>query len=206
MNHKLGCVVVQGEINPIYLPQIRKGWEGFVIIFSTWEGVDTKHFIPDDIVLLNDYPEDRGVSNLGCQKLSTQRGMELAKELGWKRAIKWRSDQWPINGKELVKNFTPNGMNIYSWINDNGGYICDYFMEGEVDSIIELFDVPINGEFPERHLTRSFFGKGLNVGAKTIVKSVRGQSDIVSGKWDLNLSSYVDNPVYGDEIPNEWDL
>lgn len=200
----IGCIVVQGVSNKEYIEEIKRGWEGFQLIFSTWEDTDKSLYNDDDIVIYNTYPNDRGVSNLGCQKVSTQSGLMRAKELGWERAVKWRSDQWPTNGKELYKEFRSGGINLYSWMNHNGGYINDYFMEGPIDSLIDLYEVEANGEFPEKNLTKRFYERELNVGAECIVKRVSGKTDIYSGKWDLWLGGYVTSVVYGDEVPKVW--
>ena len=200
----IGCIVVQGVSKKEYIEEIKRGWEGFQIIFSTWEDTDTSLYEPDDIVLYNSYPADRGISNLACQSLSTRNGFQKAKELGWERAIKWRSDQWPKNGKQFYKLFADEGINLYAWIAHNGGYICDYFMEGSIESVMELFDVPPQGSFPEKNLTQSFFEKGLNRNARCILNGVVGKSDVYSGKWDLWFEPFVNADVYTDSIPSTW--
>jgi hypothetical protein len=203
-NPYIGCIVVQGQSKAEYIKEIKRGWEGFQIIFSTWEDTDKSLYEPTDIVIYNPYPEDRGIRNLGCQKTSTQSGFLLARELGWERALKWRSDQWPISGLALYYLFTEPGLNLYSWVRDSGGYICDYFMEGPIQTIIDLFEVSPQCQFPEKNLTQSFFEKGLNLTASCIVHRVVGDSNIYSGKWESWFDIYYETGVHTYIIPTEW--
>jgi hypothetical protein len=203
-NPYIGCIVVQGQSKEEYITEIKRGWAGFQIIFSTWDDTDKSLYEPTDIVIYNPYPEDRGVANLGYQKLSTQKGFLKARELGWERAVKWRSDQWPKNGKEFYKLFDTTALNVYAWMNHNGGYICDYFVEGDIQSVIDLYEVPAHCQFPEKNLTQSLFEKGLNPNARCIVKGVNGECDMYSGKWEKWFGDFSDSDLYTADIPTEW--
>ena len=200
----IGCIVVQGVSKKEYIEEIKRGWVGFQIIFSTWDDTDTSLYSPDDIVIYNPYPADRGVANLGYQKVSTRNGFLKARELGWERALKWRSDQWPKNGKEFYKLFNGEGLNLYAWMAHNGGYMNDYFMEGPIQSVIDLFDVPSECSFPEKNLTQSLFEKGLNSNARCVVRGVKGESDIHSGKWERWFGDFSESDLYTEQIPAEW--
>jgi hypothetical protein len=203
-NPYIGCIVVQGQSNEAYIKEIKRGWAGFQIIFSTWEDTDTSLYEPNDIVIYNPYPKDRGVANLGYQKLSTQKGFLKARELGWDRAVKWRSDQWPKNGAEFYKLFDTTALNVYAWMNHSGGYICDYFVEGDIQSVIDLYEVPAHCQFPEKNLTQSLFEKGLNPNARCIVKGVKEECDMYSGKWEKWFGDFSDSDLYTADIPKEW--
>ena len=200
----IGCIVVQGQSKKEYIEEIKRGWVGFQIIFSTWDDTDTSLYEPTDIVLYNPYPDDRGTANLGYQKVSTRNGFLRARELGWERAVKWRSDQWPKNGVEFHKLFTDGALNLYAWMAHNGGYMNDYFMEGDIQSVIDLFDVPSECSFPEKNLTQSLFAKGLNPNARCIVKGVKGERDVYSGKWERWFGDFSESDLYTEEIPAEW--
>lgn len=206
MGKPIGCIVVQGESKGEYIQSIKKGWEGFQIIFSTWEGTDTKLYNENDIVIYTPYPKERGVSNLGYQKVSTRNGFLKARELGWDRAVKWRSDQWPKNGKELYKLFSGEGLNLYAWMVHDVQYMNDYFMEGPIQSVIDLYDVSPECQYPEKNLTNSLFEKGLNRNARCVVKGVKGESDIYSGKWKKWFGDFSESDLYTDRIPAVWNL
>ena len=90
MDYK-GCVVVQGKTNLEVLPKIRKCFEGYQIIYSCWVGDDDSEYLPTDIVIWNEKPEDFGPGNFYLQRKSTIEGMKKGLELGWNRALKWRS-------------------------------------------------------------------------------------------------------------------
>jgi hypothetical protein len=200
----IGCIVVQGQSKEEYITEIKRGWAGFQIIFSTWDDTDKSLYEPTDIVIYNPYPEDRGTANLGYQKVSTRNGFLKARELGWERAVKWRSDQWPKNGKEFYKLFDTQALNVYAWMNHSGGYICDYFFEGDIQSVIDLYEVPAHCQFPEKNLTQSLFERGLNPNARCIVKGVNGECDMYSGKWEKWFGDFSDSDLYTADIPTEW--
>ena len=46
-----GCVVVQGQTYPMYVDLVRESWEGYQIIFSTWDNADKSNYREDDIVI-----------------------------------------------------------------------------------------------------------------------------------------------------------
>ena len=64
IHRPIGCIVVQGVSKREYIEEIKRGWEGFQLIFSTWEDTDKSLYEEGDIVLYNPYPTDRGVANL----------------------------------------------------------------------------------------------------------------------------------------------
>jgi sialic acid synthase SpsE len=112
MDYK-GCVVVQGKTNLEALPKIRKCFEGYQIIYSCWVDDDVSGYLPTDIVVWNEKPEDFGPGNFYLQRKSTIEGMKKGLELGWERALKWRSDMWCTNSDELMKLFDNESLNLY---------------------------------------------------------------------------------------------
>ena len=96
MNYK-GCVVVQGPLDAESLPKIRSAFSGYQLIHSCWEGDDFEllnQFVlnTDDIVVVNEIPTNSGPGNFYLQRKSTIEGMKMAIQMGWNRALKWRSD------------------------------------------------------------------------------------------------------------------
>ena len=206
-----GCVVIQGEIRyPELLPKLRECWNGYQLIFSTWNYTPTGYFNSDDVVIYNSLPEMIGKKNFNLQKVSTIEGMRKAKELGWERAIKWRPDFLPKSGKDLAGLFS-DGFNVYAWVetgyhrDPQSGYITDFFMEGECDDIINLFDVNDDGWFPEYNITERLFELGLNDRTNVVCNHISGQCDVWWEKWKYWLSGNISMPQnhYKNVIPNE---
>lgn len=94
-------VVVHGNIR-IDPSIIENAWKGFNIIWSTWKDQDIS---TENKVIYNEYPSERGVQNLGYQRVSLWNGLLAAKELGYERAIKWRTDQYPTDAKKVCITF-----------------------------------------------------------------------------------------------------
>ena len=138
MNYK-GCVVVQGPINIEALPKIKECFRGYQLIHSCWEGNDTSLFDETDIVLINKIPNDSGPGNYLFQRENTLKGLDKAEELGWARALKWRSDMWCTNVDGLWDMFESDKLNLYYWVEHISGYITDFFMEGDISDIKTLF-------------------------------------------------------------------
>ena len=197
-----GCVVVQGQTYPNWLDEVRSSWEGYQIIFSTWIGTDTKYYKEDDIVIYNPIPSDKGVSNLNLQKISTINGFLKAKELGWTRALKVRSDFSTKTADGFFGLFDISKLNLHAYWN---GYVTDFFMEGEIDDIIMLFDVPTTGPYPEWNITNQLYKSGLNTKAVCILNKLkRDEADIVWLKTQTGLSAGVGNGIAKDVLPEKW--
>ena len=160
MNKEI-CIVVQGATHAQWLQTIKEGWKGYRVIYSTWEGTNPEHYDESDIVLYNPIPE-AGVRNLNLQRVSSLNGFLKAKEMGFKRVLKWRSDFYCPNPKLFLETFEIDKLNFYAWhVVDH--YVMDFFMEGDVDDMIQLFTfdnwnaVP----YPERAFTERLFKTGL---------------------------------------------
>ena len=173
------CIVVQGNCNPQWLPMVREGWKRYPTVFSTWEGTDTNLFDEWDIVLYNVIPADKGVANLNLQKVSSLKGFLKAKEMGFKRVLKWRTDFYCPNPSELLKLFKDDKINFYAWHRDN--YVTDFFMEGDIDEMIEIFSMAdTNVAFPEQAFTNSLMASGLASKAHFVCKDINESNNI---KW-----------------------
>jgi len=174
------CIVVQGQTNPQYVKQIKESFKGNHIIFSTWEGTDRDIWDEWDVLLYNTMPIDNGVKNLYAQKVSSINGFLKAKEMGFKRVLKWRSDFICANGEALLKLFPEDKMSFYAWHGEDK-YVMDFFMEGDVDEMINLFSFDtLNYKFPEEALTKRMFHLGLDTKANFVCKDIFEPNDI---KW-----------------------
>ena len=201
-----GCVVIQGPINTEILNDIRKGWDGYKLIFSTWQGVDLSNFYTNETVLISEMPEHRGVMNFQLQKLSTIVGMRHAKELGWNRAVKWRSDMIPMGDESFWNLFDSERLNFYMWTDANDGYLTDYFMEGNIDDIINLFDVTTEGPFPEWNITHRARDLGMWNRLNCIGNNLDGKMDVRWVSKGFLLSTNLNNNVFTHNIPENWGL
>lgn len=173
------CVVVQGPTLCEDVLNIKNYWNGMPIIFSTWEDSDKNCYTKDDIVIYNKYPNQRGVKNLNLQKVSSLNGIFKAKELGYKRVIKWRQDFYPSNYNKLLNLFKKDSINFYAYMNHEHGYVTDYFMEGDVDDMISLFEIKnINVPYPEFAFTQRLFELKLDTKSNFICKDLNGENDI----------------------------
>lgn len=197
-----GCVVVQGQTYPNYVDLVRKSWEGYQIIFSTWDNTDRKYYNEDDIVIYNPIPSTSGVKNLNLQKVSTINGFLKAKELGWNRALKSRSDFVTTTADGLFELFDKTKLNLHGYWNE---YINDFYMEGEIDDILTLFDVEPMGPFPEWNLTKKLYDSGLNKKSQCIVSKLEyNKADIKWERMGYWFSSHVGNGVVKDVLPEKW--
>jgi hypothetical protein len=197
-----GCVVVQGQTYPSYVDLVRESWEGYQIIFSTWDTTDKSHYREDDIVIYNPIPSDCGTKNLNLQKVSTINGFLKARELGWDRALKARSDFSTTTADGFFELFDKTKLNLHGYWD---GYINDFYMEGTIDDILTLFDVPPGGPYPEWNLTKQLYDSGLNKKSHCIVNRLEfNTADI---KWERAgywFSSHVGNGVVTDVLPEKW--
>jgi hypothetical protein len=145
------CIVVQGPVEQNSIEQIRQCWKGYDVIYSTWKAFEGT-FTNDEIAIYSQLPPTTGTYNMNYQKTSTLAGLELAKKMGYDRALKMRSDMWVKNPEAFFERFT-DGYNTLFWVDHRGGYLSDYWMEDTVDNLLTLWDVVPEGTHPERVLT-----------------------------------------------------
>jgi hypothetical protein len=200
-----GCVVVQGPTYSQWITKVKESWAGYQIIFSTWEGqADKSLYDETDIVIYNPMPACAGVKNLNLQKVSTINGFLKAKELGWKRALKVRGDFSTTSADGLFGLFDKTKLNLHGYW--RSGYISDFFMEGEIDDVITLFETDnIDGEYPEWHLTKKLYESGLNKKSVCIVKKMsKGVADIYWEKLSYWFSQHTNNEDVTNVLPEKW--
>jgi hypothetical protein len=79
-------------------------------------------------------------------------------------------------------------------MNHAGGYITDFFMEGNVDDLINIFSDESIYDFPEKILTNSVYSLGLENKCNFIVKLLDDNIDIYWHKPQYWLSiNKIDN-------------
>jgi hypothetical protein len=194
-------IIVQGGSE--YVPQLKEKLEGFNVIFSTWVG-DEKKYLDTDVVIYNEKPTYTGPANLNLQKITTINGLKKAKEMGFKRALKLRSDLIPTNMSELFKSLDNEYLNFLCWhcheVYPNcPGYLIDYLMSGDIDYLIKLWDIEDMNwcAVPEIHLTQQYISKLMsNVNIKYFLDELKSDNDLYWVKHNINLSSYQANTVY----------
>lgn len=193
---------MQGLTYQNSINQIKECWKGYDVIYSTWKG-DEWMYSPDDMVIFSDIPKNPGVKNLLLQKESTIAGLKLAKELGYERALKWRSDMWTNNSDELIKLFHVDSYNTLCWVNHDGGYTTDYFMEDTIDNLLQVWDVNSDECFPERVLTKRIESLGWMNRINYIISDLTPEVDVYWNKpgrayWMSKLKEQAD--LYKKEI------
>ena len=193
------CIVVQGNINPEWISKIKDGFKGYHKIYSTWQGTDTNLFDEWDVVIYNTIPE-AGVKNLNLQRVSSLNGFLKAKAMGFKRVLKWRTDFYCPNPKEFLETFDKDSINFYSWHKD--GYVTDFFMEGDIDEMIELFSFNNwnSVAYPERAFTNRLFELGLDKKVSFNCKKIFEPNDIKWLKQNYWLSDNTLDDDYKDKI------
>jgi hypothetical protein len=202
MDYK-GCVVVQGPTYSQWITKVKESWVGYQVIFSTWDSADKSLYDESDIVIYNPHPALAGIKNLNYQKVSTINGVIKAKELGWDRVLKVRSDFSTTTADGLFKLFDKTKLNLHGYW--HLGYISDFFMEGEVDDILKLFDVCINGRFPEWHLTRQLYITELY--KKSVCICDKMELNVADIKWEKLgywFSIHNDGRYITNVLPEKW--
>lgn len=187
------AIVIQGPSD--YVDEIKLAWSGFNLIWSTWKGEESK-YTGNDLVIYNDYPNETGVQNLALQQKTTIEGIKKAKELGYDRVLKWRSDLIPKNVNEITKHFKKDCLNFLAWHTGLGGYFVDYFMEGETDEMILAWEFSnTNGPFAERIITDNIFAKKF-INFNFIANKIDKDNEIYWIKKNVYLSDYKNNEAF----------
>ena len=142
------CVIIQGPTHDY--ERMQKAWDGFDIIYSTWEGEKDKGYKSSDCVIYNKAPQEGGVGNINFQRISTLAGLKKATEKGYDFALKWRSDYVPENSSKLFEMFDEKALNFIAWSEHRGilgaegvaphGYLIDYFFGANTKFMLEIFE------------------------------------------------------------------
>lgn len=183
------CLVVQGPTHCENVLNIKKSWN-IPIIFSTWIDANKSCYSTNDVVIYNEYPKNYGRKNLNLQLVSSLNGFLKAKQMGFDRVIKWRQDMNPSNSDKLLNLFDTSFINFYAFMKHEHGYVTDYFMEGSVDEMIELFNITnVNVPYPEYAFTQRLFELNLDKKINFICKDLTEENDIFWISKNLWLST-----------------
>lgn len=197
------CIVVQGPTIPTDVQNIKNCWNGYNIIFSTWENSDEGCYDENDVVIFNKYPKYRGTMNFHLQQISSLNGFIKAKELGFSRVLKWRNDLVVENPVKFINLLKSECINLYSFQKYHlEGYVTDFFMEGDVDEMIQLFSITENPPYPEFAFTKQLYKLGLDSKTNFICKKLkRNVVDIFWRKRNYWLSQNSKYEGYADKLP-----
>jgi len=176
------CVVIQGQTNS-RIVDIRKAWNKYLpnVVFSTWKGdPNLSLYEKSDCVLLNDVPHNPCFGNLNLQKISTLAGIRFAKEKGFSRVLKIRSDMLPVDSDKFMNMFKDeHNFYLFSWINHRDGYYTDYFMCGDTQSMECVWDFDVENteyDYPEQVLSKNI--KALNKNIVECYHQMNNSNDI----------------------------
>lgn len=194
-------IVVQGSSK--FVDPIKKALKNFNVIFSTWVG-EEKLYSKDDIVIYNKFPDFQGPANLNLQKISTISGLNKAKELGFKRALKLRSDIVPTNINSFIKLLDNQSMNFLCWHYHEvypkcPGYLIDFLMSGKIDDLLELWNIEDMSwcVVPEIFITHQYISKLMHkVNIEYFLQHLNKDNDLYWLKNNIFLSSYAENKIY----------
>jgi len=163
------CLIIQGASNNVDIIKEKYKNTNIKIIFSTWEGDESK-YNENDIVLFNKIPQEKGIQNVMLQQLSTYNGLIKVKELGFKKAIKIRSDSYFTNIDSFLKNkIDYNKINFLYFldyyrtdgpdkISNIYNYFCDYIQISNIDNLLKLWDFKYkNSSYAEQLITNHIF-------------------------------------------------
>jgi hypothetical protein len=145
------CLIIQGASDYVTILKEKYKNMDIQIIFSTWEGEESK-YNENDIVIFNKMPIERGIQNVMLQQLSTYNGLLKAKEMGFENAIKIRSDAYFTDLSYFLTNeIDYNKLNFlffldYHRINgpDKNSnyykYFCDYIQISNVNNLLKMWN------------------------------------------------------------------
>ena len=199
------CLIVQGPSNNVDIIKDKYKDNNIPIIFSAWEGEESK-YNENDIVVFNKMPQERGVQNVMLQQLSTYNGLLKAKELNFKNAIKIRSDTYFTDLSLFLKNnIDYNKLNFlyfldYHRINgpDKNSsyykYFCDYVQFGSVDNLLKMWNFKYEKvSYAEQLITKHIFNTFKNDDIAFIGNYLTKDSDIYWISRKLYLSNINNN-------------
>jgi hypothetical protein len=189
-------ILIQGPST--YVDKLKSAWSGYDIIWSTWIGEESK-YSDDDIVVYCEKPRDAGVQNLALQHKTTLDGIKKAKELGYSRVLKWRSDLEPKNPDKLISLFDENSLNFLAWHTARWGYFVDYFMEGKIDDVLSAWDIDtVHGEYSEHVTTKNILSKFDKF--NFVAGGIDNNNEVYWIKKNINLSIYKNHKGFKLEI------
>ena len=195
------CVVIQGPTKPNLLDKIRESWSGFPVIYSTWKG-EEEYYLDEDEVWYTIPLVEPGYKNINYQKLSSINGFKRAKELGYRNVLKWRSDMYPTDAKGLVGLLKENMLNVYSFVNHQHGYFTDYFMAGDIDTMMKVFSFKADPPYPEYGFTKSILSHIPICDINIIGNKITQENDVI-WRGGVSLYNQYKGPAFTNTIPTD---
>lgn len=193
------CFVIQGPAT--HVDKTVSSVYPFSYLYSTWKEDKEKVSNIKDVIF-NEKPASSGIGNLFYQQTTTLNGLIKAKNLGFKKCVKLRSDFILNNPIELIKIFNRK-LNLFFWHDYNGGYFADYIMAGKVDILIELWKRTEGSySFAEQMINENFSNMLLpQEDIKFFLYEINESNDIFWSKYNKYLSSYKIDKLALNYIP-----
>lgn len=188
------AIIIQGGSTNI--PEQKQVWKDYIrdCFFSTWEG--NEHlYEKNDNAIFSKIPSDPGPANTNLQLTSTLAGLKRAKELGYTKALKIRSDLIPTAPETFLASLDFSKLNFLCWHNHEVypgcyGYLVDYLMAGDIDEMIKLWSfTEIFCVVPEIMITWSYI-KNCDCELKYFLPDLNETNDLFWIKYNTRLSTY----------------
>jgi hypothetical protein len=191
------AIVIQGASTNV--SEQRAAWSQFKedVIFSTWVGSEHLYQL-DDNVIFNKIPTHSGPMNFNYQVESTYNGLLKVKNIGYKRALKIRSDIVPTHSDKFINLINNDLFNFVAWQKHEvhprcSGYLVDYLMSGDIDDMINLWEIIDNNisPVPEVKLTYNYINKMMkfkNTEVKYILDDLNNDNNLYWIKKGIFLS------------------
>jgi len=199
------CLIIQGASDYVTILKEKYKNMDIQIIFSTWEGEESK-YNENDIVIFNKMPIERGIQNVMLQQLSTYNGLLKAKEMGFENAIKIRSDAYFTDLSYFLTNeIDYNKLNFlffldYHRINgrdknsNHYKYFCDYIQISSVDNLLKMWDFKYDKcSYSEQLITNHVFNTFKSDDIAFIGNYLTKNCDIYWISRKLYLSNIINN-------------
>jgi hypothetical protein len=194
-------VVIQGPSTQV--EYAKNSFSGYNLIFSTWNGSESK-YKESDLVIFNEMPEYKGPMNMNLQKITTVAGLQLAKKLGYKYALKIRSDLIPTDYLQLIELFDYTKLNIFAWQHHRvftgcPGYLTDHLMFSDIDTLLDLWNIEDMtwNSVPEIIMTHQYIQKLIHkIDVKYFINELTKENDLFWIKRNQYLSDFIIPPKY----------
>ena len=172
----MSCIVVQGPLYDKCMPYLLEDYKDYPYkILSTWNTED-----PEKLeklrkigfrIVLSDYPSPRTAIN--HQALTTKRGTEFAKSLGYTHVLRFRSDVHCNDISKLIsiyESYNKDKLVFLTWLESPDhnpphiyhAYLMDHIVYGPTDKIFKYYSVLASHQedrYSEKFFQESYFVK-----------------------------------------------
>lgn len=189
------AIIIHGLIDEQLLEDVKQLKKN--VVFSCWSNNNLD--FGDYHVTKNEEPSDSQIGNLIKQSKSILYGCDLAKNMGFKRALKIRGDMFIKNKISFIDSINNDKLNFFSWhfcdsVPNSKGYIVDYFMSGKLEDIEFLWSVNLSLGYPiaEQYITHNFLKllKEKDLKYNFIFDKINQDNDVFWSKKNTYLSTY----------------